>query len=238
MNTDILSDNDQLIKNIADPQKTYAVAFNGHITNKNVNWLNGSISSVITQEFITKPEREFLFLIIQSPGGDVDQALMARNFLRSIKEQAKIKIVTYNPWFIGSCAPLLYLEGDVRLAQSNSMFYFHEFFAFPNQSNIKIQELKSRNFMAENHTRIFVKEIKGAISSQYHSYIPQIISSDKFIRTQMKDNKQPDNSIYNDEEKSYKDNILPFSAVECGLVHMVVDNLSWLPNCVCLSLPD
>jgi len=82
--------------------------------------------------------KEF-YILLSSPGGNVNNGITIYNFLRSIPA----KVITHNIGMIDSIANLVFLAGEERYAVPNSSFLFHGVgFNIPQPKRFEEKELK------------------------------------------------------------------------------------------------
>jgi len=103
------------IVNGIDSSKIYFVFFNQAIDTGTMRTLRRQLVTLVEAGV------EEINLVIESPGGAVEPALMTYSFIRSLPA----RINTHGQGLVASAANILYLAGDKRTADRNARFFFH-----------------------------------------------------------------------------------------------------------------
>ncbi len=129
---------------MADEQKTFYITYNHDISPDKVNSLIGLISNLMANGMTT------LYLLLSSPGGDVNAGVTLYNFLKSLP----IEVITHNMGSIDSIATVVFLGGKTRYGCPHSTFMFHGVKLFLN-TNMTLPQLNEIvDYMVKDQEKI------------------------------------------------------------------------------------
>jgi len=135
-----------------EQQKQVVIVFNGMITDVSIAHLIGTVDEKVRQGATT------MTILINSNGGNVDQAVAAYNYLRGVPAT----ITTHNFGVADSSAVILYCAGAKRLATPDTRFLLHGI-AVTFQPNVDQNQIGEVMRMLEAQTDIMADTIAKTI---------------------------------------------------------------------------